>query len=510
MPFVRTRELVFVITAAVMVLLYVLTAGAAGFPLDDSWIHQVYGRNLAENGEWAFIPGEPSGASTSPLYTVLLAVGYALNVPYFLWTHLLGVVALALSGVFAARMAGKLLPDNAIVSRLAGMAVILTWHLIWAAASGMETIIFAMFTLILTDFVWDDVNRVDELMVQQGVQRGAIFGVLSALAMSTRPEGALLAGICGLFLLLSVQNPLRLRWWVLGSIIGFGMGITPYLLLNLQLNGSIFPATADAKQAQHALLLAIPFTTRFSQMVIPIIAGGQFLLIPGMVYFVGSTLLKVRRKRQLLVYFIPMVWAAALVALYAARLPAAYQHGRYVIPALPGMIVLGVVGTYHLWRLGAGHTLARVLSRTLALASMLVLLYFAVVLGPVVYTQDVSIINEEMVALAHWIDDNLPEDELLAIHDIGAVGYFAPRPILDIAGLVNEEVVPLIGDERALWALIEEQNAQYLMAFPDQLPGRDPTDERLCFHHQSEGRSAIEAGGGKMIIYRLAWDGTCE
>ncbi len=39
-----------------------------GLPLDDSWIHQTYSRNLAERGEWAFIPGSPSAGSTAPLW----------------------------------------------------------------------------------------------------------------------------------------------------------------------------------------------------------------------------------------------------------------------------------------------------------------------------------------------------------------------------------------------------------------------------------------------------------
>ncbi|NJL95821.1 MAG: hypothetical protein HC915_19860 [Anaerolineae bacterium] len=50
-----------------------------GFPLDDSWIHQTYARNLAQHGEWAYTPGTPSTASTAPLYTVLLALGHVLG-----------------------------------------------------------------------------------------------------------------------------------------------------------------------------------------------------------------------------------------------------------------------------------------------------------------------------------------------------------------------------------------------------------------------------------------------
>jgi hypothetical protein len=40
-----------------------------GFPLDDSWIHLTYARNLALRGEWAFLPGVPSAGSTAPLWS---------------------------------------------------------------------------------------------------------------------------------------------------------------------------------------------------------------------------------------------------------------------------------------------------------------------------------------------------------------------------------------------------------------------------------------------------------
>src|SRR5690606_40074609 len=73
--------------AAALVVIYVQAAGG-GFPLDDSWIHQVYGRNLAQTGQWAFITGQPSAASTSPLYTVLLAAGYRLNISYVVFSFL--------------------------------------------------------------------------------------------------------------------------------------------------------------------------------------------------------------------------------------------------------------------------------------------------------------------------------------------------------------------------------------------------------------------------------------
>ena len=61
-----------------------------GFPLDDSWIHLTYARNLALHGEWAFQPGKSTAGSTAPLWTLLLAIGFLLKLGPYMWTYLLG------------------------------------------------------------------------------------------------------------------------------------------------------------------------------------------------------------------------------------------------------------------------------------------------------------------------------------------------------------------------------------------------------------------------------------
>ena len=62
-----------------------------GFPLDDAWIHQTYARNLAQTGEMAYLPGQPSAGSTSPAWSFLLSVAYMSNpATPMLWAYLAG------------------------------------------------------------------------------------------------------------------------------------------------------------------------------------------------------------------------------------------------------------------------------------------------------------------------------------------------------------------------------------------------------------------------------------
>lgn len=502
-------DLVFLILAVLSVFLYVRTADG-GFPLDDSWIHQVYGRNLAQTGQWAFVPGVPSAASTSPLYTVLLSIGYRLSIPYQLWTHALGVIALWVAAMVGARMTQRLLPRQPYIEWLGGLALVLTWHLIWAASSGMETMLFSMWTLVLVAFAWRELDD-RSARPQHTALRGLCFGVLTALATLTRPEGIALAGLIGLTMLVVRPQP---TWqgfllWAVGAGIGFALFISPYLLLNLSLTGGILPDTAAAKQAENAPLLAVSYPGRILNMLFPLIAGAQLLLIPGILYFGVVKFAALRTNRRVLFDLLPLGWAVFLILLYAARLPAPYQHGRYVIPALPSLVLVGIVGTTLLIRGWSGSLAGRVLSRTLGISAALAFLYFAFIAGPTVYRQDVKIIDEEMVTAAHWIAENIPADQLLAVHDIGAVGYFASRPILDLAGLVSPEIVPFITDADALWNWLQEQGARYLMAFPDQIPGKNPLDERLCMLFITPQRTSFSVGGPNMAVYALTWDGSC-
>lgn len=510
---VARRDMLLVLLALVGVIAYVAGAevmGEAGFPLDDAWIHQTYARNLARTGQWAFVPGQPSAGSTSPLYTLLLSVGYVLNVPFLWWATLLGGLALALAGLIAVRLAERLLPESRLVGMWAGLATVTAWHLIWAGASGMETMLFATLTLALVLLAWRELDASHgTLWAASG--RGAVLGLAGAAATLARPEGVGLVGLVGLLMWLARPGE---SWrsvlaWSAGVALGWLVGVMPVALLNLSLNGGLLPDTAAAKQAENLPLLQNPYLARVVNLLYPLSAGGQLALVPGMVVAAGWVLRRVWQCRSAALLLAPLLWAAALIGLYAARLPAPYQHGRYVIPALPHLVLYGVVGTALIWRWGAGAMVGRVLSRTLASTAVALFALFWGI-GWQQYGRDVQIIQSEMVATARWLEQHILPDQLLAVHDIGAVGYYAPRPILDLAGLVSPEVIPIIRDAEALWALMEARGARYLMALPDQVPGQDPSDPRLCQVFTSGGRWSPGAGGANMAVYALAWDGSCD
>ncbi len=493
------------LSVALFVLATALSAEGIGFPLDDSWIHQVYGRNLAQRGEWAFVPGVPSTATTSPAYTVLLAAGYVLGVNFFLWAFVWGAAALAWMGALGARVATRIFPALRGARLWTGLALVTSWHLVWAAVSGMETALFAALSVWLVLLTWRAHERLADARVplRRAWAHGLGFGLAGALLTLTRPEGMGLIALAGLFALLAWPTGARRQYmsWALGVTLGWALGVVPYLALNYHIAGTWLPNTSAAKQAENAPFLERALWARYVEMLRPLAASGLLPLTPSVFVGAAHVARRAQADRRAVLGLLPLAWALLDLSAYAVKMPAAYHHGRYVIPILPHLLLYGVGGTLLILRWGRRAAWTRVLSRSLALTAVLTTLGFLGI-GARQYTLDVSIINSEMVQTAHWVRENLPTDELLAVHDIGALGYYAPRPILDLAGLVSPEVVPIIRDGEALMRMMCARNVRYVMVLPNQRPA--PADDpRLELLYTTYAPYAVAAGSGNMAVYAL-------
>ena len=173
--------------------------GVTGFPLDDAWIHQTYARNLAATGQWAFVPGQTSAGSTSPLWSLLLSLGYWLGFPYRAWAYGLGIAALGLTGWTVTRLGLQFFPDKPWAGPLAGLLCVLEWHLVWASVSGMETMLYTWLSVLVVNLwlIADDRSQVGDGADQSptvssrrsAATRWLGLGVVGGLLALTRPEG---------------------------------------------------------------------------------------------------------------------------------------------------------------------------------------------------------------------------------------------------------------------------------------------------------------------------------
>jgi hypothetical protein len=181
-----------------------------------------------------------------------------------------------------------------------------------------------------------------------------------------------------------------------------------------------------------------------------------------------------------------------------------YQHGRYVIPTIPLLIIYGTWGTTLLLQPRSPHLWLRVLSRAMPPAIVLVTLIFWA-RGAQAYGDDVGVIEGEMIVTAHWLSQHTAPGDLLAVHDIGAVGYLTDRPLLDLAGLITPEVIPFMADPERLADWMGQQGADYAVFFPDFSPvyaelSGDPRFQQVYCTGYAWTRST---GHENMCVYRL-------
>ncbi len=473
----RAQYLTLAVAAAAALAVY-LTAAAltyrSGFPLDDAWIHQTYARNLAQSGEFSFRPGEPSAGSTAPLWSFLLAVGHWLRFPPLLWVSVLGWTTLFSLGALAEWGARRLVRGYAPRWPWIGLFFTWEWHHVWAALSGMETALFMLGTF------WVLIRLLTP-------RRGAAsLGVLVGTLVWLRPDALTLIGPVMVTLLLADERPWLERWRRLGVFfLTLGVPLAFYALFNLLLDGTVLPNTFYAKQAEYASLLQTPLWRRLrNQFLMPLVGAGV-LLLPAWFHW----LVRAARRRDWASLAVA-AWTVGYLTVFALRLPVVYQHGRYQMPVMPiffftafcGLLDVAAMGRKALW-VSVWRT---------GVAALLVAFW---ALGARAYALDVACIEGNHVEVARWVADHLPADALLAVHDVGALGYFAPQPLLDMAGLVSPEVIPFIRDESRLASWLDASGAQYLIVMPgwyDRLPvgrekifcGRDAVglDTALCVY----------------------------
>lgn len=483
-----------------------------GFPLDDAWIHQTYARNLAQTSQWAFVPGVPSTGATSILWPLMLVPAYLLPIDPRWWTHLVGLLSLAETALGAARLVETNSPggvrENTLTLSLAvGLGVALEWHLVWAAASGMETGLFAALLI----WFWVSFLRRDPARVGHVWHDGLLLGVWGGVLVLARPEGILAAGLAGIYgLLVPGRLRDRLRWAALAAA-GLALLLVPYFGLNVLTSGEMWPNTFYAKQTEYAALWSIPYPRRLLSQAFVSLIGPQIVLLPGLLY---TLWLAVRHRPVDWSVLLPVVWIVSHWALYAARLPVTYQHGRYAIPTIPVLAAYSIYGACQLARPRARQTPIRLASLTWLLAGALLFPLMVGFSGAPAYGRDVTFIEDEMVAVARWVADNTRPETVIAAHDIGALGYFAPRPLVDLAGLASPEVIPFMTDEARLTAYILDSRAAYLVVFPHWSRAYESLVDQPVFCPVWSAAQQEGYGGpshlGPMTIYRVAPDADCS
>jgi hypothetical protein len=442
-------------------LVYLSLPDEPGFPLDDAWIHQVYARNLGTRGEMAFTVGRPSTGSTAPAWTALLSLGYVLNIPPTCWAYLWGTIfaiaAAALAAVLSYRYFGR-----AEAMLFVASISLIEWHMAWASLSGME---ISLFTFLSLFFFYLLDRRSHPVWI----------GLIAGVSFLVRPEAVLLVTVYGLWLLFRWREE-RLQILLTGGMFSvvFLLPVVPMLVFNLLHGGRLFPNTVYAKYLQYGHPWSLLKTLNYLSDVLQFFALGPLLLLAPLVVLAVCRVLRGRVCQMIF----PLAWIASVVGLYSIALPSLYHHGRYLMPLIPWIVILGIEGMYvAIGRFRGMRLLWK--GYKLALLGMVIALWIN---HASTYGLQVDLLRENHFRNADWLNAHAAADAILATHDIGILGYRTEREIVDLAGLITPEVVPFLHDQKALSRFVQREGADYLVVFAgyhDELI--EELDGRLVF-----------------------------
>ena len=489
-----------------------LLDGGLGFPLDDSWIHLQFARNLAAGEGLSYNPGELVTGSTAPLWTALLSLGFLLPGAAPLWAKAVGVTLYLLVIAATFRFCRELGIGKGLAAVASALVAASSW-MVWSALSGMEIPLFTLLSVVGMTL------HMRERRSPPGLPYSA--GVL-ALAALARPEGflLLLAALADRLLGLwaALRGPNRraaLRtlalWVALAAIV-----VLPTMLFYRLAGDGFLPTTYSAKSP--GLLRWLP-SAGYLQVVVGIFFPGQplmtLLALAGALALIADGL-----RRESGVGFLPALWLLGLPLAYSLMSPLGPgvlvgNFGRYYFPLVPVVVALGVLVVERVAGDWIRETRSSSLRVALPLAAVLIVTPTLVDLGRGIelYTRNVLNVEDSDVAMARWLDGRLPPEAVLAVNDIGALRFFLPNDVVDLAGIGNPELRDYFAAAESTgqhWRagiarFLEEKRPDYLVIFPSWFPDLSEEVERFKPLHRIEIDRNITMGGDELVLYSTPW-----
>src|SRR5919112_74702 len=328
-------------------------------PLDDTFIHLQYGRQIGD-GEWfRYNDGDPvSTGASSFLYVLVLGAAHFLGFAdgnLLGFAIILGAGLLVLAALLGYGLGRRLAGERA--GLWSGALIAANGAFAWGATSGMEVALFSVLLL----------GTLLALLRELSSGRFLLTPVLAALAAITRPEGLFFALVVTGAVVLSILKDSRkgrpspsgrAAAALLFALLPLAAGAAQYLFYRIATGSGV----QNGVVAKSLLYQPVFYPTEFldavfqnlTKLVLSLLAGlepGNYLF-PGTIIFcvLGTAYLAAGDARCR-----PFAAASATALVLAMSSTAilgvpgvswGWHHYRYLLPFFPPTLVLAVVGFY--------------------------------------------------------------------------------------------------------------------------------------------------------------------
>lgn len=540
------------IIATFLISEYLITKGHINVPLDDVYIHFEFSRNLVNGKGFSFIPGNPTPGSTSPLWTILLAIPYIFLKNHILISKLLSAFFYIASGILTYLYCNHFFKKKSL-SLTAAIMFLLTGRFAWSALSGMEITSFTTFLLL---FLLVNIKRKPIYL------QSFILGVASLL----RPEGYILFVFfifSELIINFKKYNNNNSILKIINSILLYTLIIIPYLTFSYKTTGNILPNTFYAQSiSSYSVIFRIKLAFLYLFRFLYLIFTDNPIIAIGIPYGIYNIFRYIKQKNLNYLVFILITLGFPLIESIIA--PNLRHHGRYIMPFIPIYTLIGFYGLNQYFSLIKKQItqfmslliLNLVIIITISylffdkkifltisiimlmLMSLLIFtiankfklfiknvirkkeiiyislsfIYLFILLGNWAYTfgYNVKNINDMHVKIGYWIKENTSCEDQIALHDIGAITYISQRNIIDMVGLVSSDVLTVLkgttkeNREEPLWNYLKNKKPEYIIIIPSWYPNISQKKELTeVFRIELDKYTIVD---GEMVIYKTDFE----
>lgn len=381
---------------------WALVMGEPAFPLDDAYI-TIHNADVLLRGHDPNYGVSPLVGATSSIHLLLVA---ALGRVFGLvWATALATWLAAgayLGGLMFMARRNALSPGETAQLLIAGaLSGFFSCHLL----NGLET------GLAMAILVWSLALALEP--------RGPALPVLLGLLPFVRPELAIFSIALGLERAWQRRRAGEINLLFSDAAIA-ALAAMPWLLWMLVDTGSVLPLTISAKR----YFFADDSQPLLSKLSFVLMCATKVTVQTGVLAVGLIGLGMVRAGRAALLAII------VILALYAVFFPIGASHNEYrYLYVLAATFPAGLA-------IAMGRAAPRErrwLHRALiACATWAIVLSFHMLS---VYAEGVAFTRQELAGMSKWVEDNVPADARIAVHDAGYIAYANDRAMTDIVGL---------------------------------------------------------------------------
>lgn len=395
---------------------------------EDFFITLRYAENIAAGHGFAYNPGIATLGTTTPLYTLLLALCIRLHLDPILGGKLCGIAADALACVGVFRLGRAVGRPGAGLAAAVCLAFAPT-NLIWAT-KGMEVGLVAAVTVWLWAF--------------HAERRELPAWAAAAVLLLLRIDGAVMVL---LLLAAALWRERRIPW---RGLLLFACLTLPWLLYATLTFGSPLPLSLRAKIVVYGRMFAgrFPHLRDFVFLMLHNPLG--LLLAAGLVLFLAFSLRKWlggRAKRAALwqregLLFAPL--AGIAIHYSAMALSKVFLFGWYFVPPTPIYYLAALTG----WALLAERLRPGLTAKADARQIVAGTLTASLALGGAVVPRVTATLRKSQrieetvrIPIGLWLRGHAAPTDRVMLEPIGYIGYYSRLPVIDVIALVSPEVL---------------------------------------------------------------------